>query len=197
MSSILIVSSDTLTWSKSTLVKLYTLSKYYVVNKVSPSLYIYRKPTHKITIEDKTALANELKISYRTCAKYIYELPPQITFNGNENFFVPIDWDVLQQMVVQRLNMGYPYFQVNNWVRVLLYFIINCGRFHLFNKGIIQMVKELKMNKPEATSNIEDLLACGIIKKALNGYRNKSGFGVVSGYVLADTSLLAAEFYEV
>lgn len=195
--AILIVSSDMLTWGRSTLVKLYTLTKYYNVDKVSSSLYIYRKPNHKITIEDKTALANELKISYRTCAKYIDELPPQITFNGMGNFFVPVNWNVLRQMVSQRLNTGNSYFQVNNWVRVLLYFILNCGRFHTFTKGILQMVKELKMNKPEAVNNIEDLLAHGTIKRVLNGYRNKSGFGVVSSYVLNDTSLLAAEFYEV
>lgn len=188
-----------LTWGRrSTLVKLYTLTKYYSVDKVSPSLYIYRKSsTHKITIEDKIALANELKISYRTCAKYIYELPPQFVFNGSENFFVPVNWDVLRQMVSQRLGTGYSYPQVNNWVRVLLYFILNCGRFHVFTKGINQIVKELGMNTSEAISNFEDLLARGIIKRVLNGYKNKSGFSVASSYVLADTSLLAAEFYEI
>ena len=189
-----------LTWGKSTLIKLYTLSEYYNLNKISQSIYSYYKPTnlsHADIVEIKHVLANELKISYRTCAKYIYELPPQITLNGSENFFVPVEWDVLRQMIDRRFNMGYSYAQVNNWIRVLLYFIFNCGRFHVFNKGMNQMVKELKMNRPEAISNIEDLLAHGTVKRVLEGYRNKSGFGVVSSYVLNDTSLLAAEFYEV
>ena len=195
-----IITSETLTWGKSTLAKLYTLSVAYNVDKISLSLYIYHR---KLTIdrfttaESKRTLANDLKLSYRTYTKYIYEMPPQIVFNGNENFFVPVEWNVLRQMVFQRLNMGYSYTQVNNWVRVLLYFIYNCGRFHLFNKGMNQMVKELEMNRSEAISNIEDLLVRGIVQRAFNGYKNKSGFGVVSGYILGNTSLLAAEFYEV
>lgn len=199
MSSTLIT-SDMLTWGKSILARVYTLSEYYNLNKVTQSIYSYYKPTdlsRADAAEIKRTLANELKLSYRTYTSYIYELPPQFVVNGNENFFVPVDWGVLKQMVNQRLSMGYTYFQVNNWVRVLLYFILNCGRFHTFNKGILQMVKELKMNKPEAVNNIEDLLTHGIVKRVLNGYRNKSGFGVVSSYVLADTSLLAAEFYEI
>lgn len=199
MSSILIT-SDTLTWGKSTLARVYTLSEYYNLNKVTQSIYSYYKPTdlsRTDAAENKRTLANKLKLSYRTYASYIYELPPQITLNGSENFFVPVEWGILRQMVEQRFNMGYSYAQVNNWVRVLLYFIFNCGRFHVFNKGMNQMIKELKMNKSEAVNNFEDLLARGIIKKVLEGYRNKSGFGVVSSYVLNDTSLLAAEFYEI
>lgn len=162
---------------------------------LTPSHLVYKRfDTFK---NSKHLVAEQLKLSYRTYASYINKLPPQIVFNGSTEFFVPIEMDIFGRLVFSRFDMGFTYTQMNNWCRVLVYMVYNCARFHIFNKGMNQMVKELHMNRAEAIANIEDLLARGVIRRVLEGYKNKSGFSVVSSYTLGDESILAPEFREV